>query len=143
MVLPDNDPLKPALYQGFIEGFQVCGLLLDEILQFIDAGNLCIPGSSGDGAFFSLFSEFEDLVGNLIIGLFVELPRIVRPKNLTIERGSFFVVKYSFKFKLYAVKLYLSTEGSYQELAKLEFLLLRYYGYRSLNINNNFKESAF
>ena len=70
-------------------------------------------------------------------------PRIVRPKNLTIERGSFFVVKYSFKFKLYAVKLYLSTEGSYQELAKLEFLLLRYYGYRSLNINNNFKESAF
>ena len=73
MVLPDNDPLKPALYQGFIEGFQVCGLLLDEILQFIDAGNLCIPGSSGDGAFFSLFSEFEDLVGSLIIGLFVEL----------------------------------------------------------------------
>ena len=46
------------------------------------------------------------------------------------------MVKYSFKFKLYAVKLYLSTEGSYQELAKLEFLLLRYYGSRSLNINN-------
>lgn len=53
------------------------------------------------------------------------------------------MVKYSFKFKLYAVKLYLSTEGSYQELAKSEFLLLRYYGYRSLNINNIFKESAF
>lgn len=91
MVLPDNDPLKPALYQGFIEGFQVCGLLLDEILQFIDAGNLCIPGSSGDGAFFSLFSEFEDLIGNLIIGLFVELPQIGRPKNLTI--GGQYILK--------------------------------------------------
>ena len=31
VVLPDNDPLKPALYQGFVEGFQVCGLLLYEI----------------------------------------------------------------------------------------------------------------
>lgn len=53
------------------------------------------------------------------------------------------MVKYSFKFKLYAVELYLSSEVSYQELVKLEFLLLRYDGYRSLNINNIFKESAF
>ena len=71
VVLLDDDSLEPALYQSLIEGFQVCGLLLDEILQFIDVGNLCVPGSSVDGAFFSLFSEFEDLVGNLIIGLFV------------------------------------------------------------------------
>ena len=71
VVLPDDDSLEPALYQGLIEGFQVCGLLLDEILQFIDAGNLCVSGSSVNRAFFSLFSEFEDLVGNLIIGLFV------------------------------------------------------------------------
>ena len=43
VVIPDNDALKPALYQGLVEGFQVCGLLLDEILQFIYAGNLCVP----------------------------------------------------------------------------------------------------
>jgi len=71
VVLPDDDSLEPALYQGLVEGFQVCGLLLDEILQFIDAGNLCIPGRGVNRAFFSLFPEFEDLVGNLIIGLFV------------------------------------------------------------------------
>ena len=71
MVIPDIDPLKPALYQGLIEGFQVCGLLLDEILQFIDAGNLRVSGSSVNRAFFSLFPEFEDLVSNLIICLFV------------------------------------------------------------------------
>ena len=33
VVLPDDDSLEPALYQGLVEGFQVCGLLLDEILQ--------------------------------------------------------------------------------------------------------------
>lgn len=71
MVIPDNDPLKPALYQGLVEGFQVCRMLLYEILQFIDAGNLCVSGSSVNRAFFLLFPEFEDLVGNLIIGLFV------------------------------------------------------------------------
>ena len=32
VVLSDDDPLEPALYQGLVEGFQVCGLLLDEIL---------------------------------------------------------------------------------------------------------------
>lgn len=46
-------------------------MLLDEILQFIDAGNLRVSGSSVNRAFFSLFPEFEDLIGNLIIGLFV------------------------------------------------------------------------
>ena len=71
VVLPDDDSLKPTLYQGLVEGVQVCGMLLDEILQFIDAGNLRVSGSSVNRAFFSLFSEFEDLVGNLIIGLFV------------------------------------------------------------------------
>ena len=71
MVIPDDDSLKPALYQGLVEGSQVCGLLLDEILQLVDAGNLCVPGSSVNCTFFSLFPEFEDLVSNLIIGLFV------------------------------------------------------------------------
>ena len=71
VVLPGGDPLKPTFHQGLVEGFQVCRMLLYEILQFIDAGNLCVPGSSVNRAFFSLFSEFEDLVGNLIIGLFV------------------------------------------------------------------------
>ena len=32
VVIPDNDALKPSFYQGFIEGIQVCGLLLDEVL---------------------------------------------------------------------------------------------------------------
>ena len=49
----------------------MCGLLLDEILQFIDTGNLRVSGSSVNRAFFSLFPKLEDLVGNLIIGLFV------------------------------------------------------------------------
>ena len=71
MVLPDDDSLKPALYQCFIEGFQMCGLLLDKILQFIDAGNLCVSGGGINRALFALFPELEDLVGNLIIGLFV------------------------------------------------------------------------
>ena len=43
VVLPDDDSLEPALYQGLVEGVQVCGLLLNKILQFIDAGNLCVP----------------------------------------------------------------------------------------------------
>ena len=67
MVLPDDDSLKPAFYQGLVEGVQVCGLLLDEVLQFVDAGNLCVSGGSVNRTFFSLFPEFEDLVGNLII----------------------------------------------------------------------------
>ena len=71
MVIPDNDPLKPALYQDLVEGLQVCGLLFDEILQFIDAGNLCVSGGGINRALFALFPELEDLVGNLIIGLFV------------------------------------------------------------------------
>ena len=49
----------------------MCGLLPDEILQFIDVGNLGVSGSSVNRAFFSLFPEFEDLVGNLVVGLFV------------------------------------------------------------------------
>ena len=36
VVLPDDDSLEPAHYQGLVEGFQVRGLL-DEILQFIDS----------------------------------------------------------------------------------------------------------
>ena len=35
VVLPDDDSFKPALYQGLVEGLQVCGMLFDEILQFI------------------------------------------------------------------------------------------------------------
>ena len=42
-----------------------------KVLQLIDAGNLCVSGGSVNRTFFSLFPEFEDLVGNLIIGLFV------------------------------------------------------------------------
>ena len=67
MVLTDNDALKPALYRGLVEGLRVCGLLLDEVLQLIDADNLCVPGSSVNRAFFALLSEFEDLIGNLVV----------------------------------------------------------------------------
>ena len=42
-----------------------------KVLQFVDAGNLCVSGSSVNSAFFSLFPEFEDLVGNLVVGFFV------------------------------------------------------------------------
>ena len=70
VIIPDNDALKPALYQSLVEGFQVCGLLLDEILQFIDAGNLFVPDGSVNRAFFSLFPELEDFIGNLVVGLF-------------------------------------------------------------------------
>ena len=71
VVLSDDDSLKPALYQGLVEGFQVCGLLFDEILQLVDAGNLCVPGGSVNRALFALFPELEDLVGNLVVGFFV------------------------------------------------------------------------
>ena len=86
MVLPDNDALKPALYQGLVEGFQVCGLLLDKILQFIDAGDLCVPGGGINRTFFTLFPEFEDLIGNLIIRqLYTEL---YKEKNITKFRNT-------------------------------------------------------
>lgn len=49
----------------------MCGLLLDEILQFIDASNLCVSGRSVNRAFFSLFPKLEDIVGNLIVGFLV------------------------------------------------------------------------
>ena len=71
MVLPDDDSLKPAFHQDLVEGFQVCGLLLDKILQFIDAGNLCVSGGGINRALFALFPELEDLIGNLVVGLFV------------------------------------------------------------------------
>lgn len=67
VVLPDDDSLKPAFYQSLIKGFQVCGLLLDEILQLVDSGNLCVPGGRVNRAFFSLFSELEDFIGNLVV----------------------------------------------------------------------------
>ena len=38
-----------------------------KVLQLVDAGNLCVSGSSIDRTFFSLFPEFEDLVGNLVV----------------------------------------------------------------------------
>ena len=109
VVIPDNDALKPALYQGLVEGFQVCGLLLDEILQFIDAGNLCVPGGSVNRAFLALLPEIENLIGNLIISLFVakfegddfmfelndeEVEKLSRCKNFTLNKGRGSNIKY-------------------------------------------------
>ena len=87
MVLPDGDSLEPALYQGLVEGFLVCGLLLDEILQLVDAGNLCVSGGSVNRAFFSLSPELEDFIGNLVVGFFV----IGLFKKLFLESLQFFV----------------------------------------------------
>ena len=87
VALPDDDSFKPALYQSLVEGFQVCGLLLDKILQLVDAGNLCVSGGSVNRTFLTMFPEFEDLIGNLIIGLFV----IGLFKKLFLKLLQFFV----------------------------------------------------
>lgn len=47
------------------------GWLLDKILQLVDAGNLCVSGGSVNCVFLALLPEFENLVGNLVVGLFV------------------------------------------------------------------------
>ena len=100
MVLPDDDSLKPALYQGLIEGFHVCGLQFDEILQLVDAGNLRVSGSSVNRTFFSLFPKLEDIVGNLIVGfLAVGLLEklLLKLQQLLIDgiRGCGFSVKWA------------------------------------------------
>ena len=48
------------------------GGCLMKVLQLVDAGNLCVSGSSIDRTFFSLFPEFEDLVGNLVVKVLQE-----------------------------------------------------------------------
>ena len=93
MVLPDDDSLKPAFYQGLVEGVQVCGLLLDEVLQFVDAGNLCVSGGSVNRTFFSLFPEFEDLVGNLIIGFKVNSERAVQFRKWVNQIAKDYTIK--------------------------------------------------
>ena len=45
----------------------MCGLLLDKILQFIDAGNLCVSGGGINRALFALFPELEDLIGGILL----------------------------------------------------------------------------
>ena len=67
VVFPDDYLFQPAFYRGFIESFKAGTLLLDVILQVVDSFNLCISGGSINGAFFALFMELENLVGNLII----------------------------------------------------------------------------
>lgn len=52
-----------------------------KVLQLVDAGNLCVSGSSIDRTFFSLFPEFEDLVGNLVVKVLQE----VNQHKLTIQ----------------------------------------------------------
>ena len=57
------------------------GGCLMKVLQLVDAGNLCVSGSSIDRTFFSLFPEFEDLVGNLVVKVLQE----VNQHKLTIQ----------------------------------------------------------
>ena len=49
------------------------GGCLMKVLQLVDAGNLCVSGSSIDRTFFSLFPEFEDRVGNLVVKVLQEV----------------------------------------------------------------------
>ena len=51
-----------------------------KVLQLVDAGNLCVSGSSIDRTFFSLFPEFEDRVGNLVVKVLQEVNQRVCPK---------------------------------------------------------------
>ena len=71
MVVTDGDLLEPALYQGLVERFKVSWLLVDEILQFVDAGNLCVSGGGVHRALLALFPESENLIGNFVVGFFV------------------------------------------------------------------------
>ena len=57
------------------------GGCLMKVMQLVDAGNLCVSGSSIDRTFFSLFPEFEDLVGNLVVKVLQE----VNQHKLTIQ----------------------------------------------------------
>lgn len=71
MVFPDDNLLEPAFNQGFIKFSKVSALLLDVVLPVVNSCNLCVSGGGINRALFALFPEFEDLIGNLIIGLFV------------------------------------------------------------------------
>ena len=71
MVFPDGYLPHPAFNQGFIEFSKVGTLLLDEILQVVDSGNLCVSGSCVNGTLPALFAELENFIGNLIVGFFV------------------------------------------------------------------------
>lgn len=71
MVGPDGDLLEPAFYQGLVELSKVGTLLLDVVLQVVDSFNLGVSGNGVNSAFFTLFAELENLVGNLIVGFLV------------------------------------------------------------------------
>ena len=57
------------------------GGCLMKVLQLVDADNLCVFGSSIDRTFFSLFPEFENLIGNLVVKVLQE----VNQHKLTIQ----------------------------------------------------------
>lgn len=71
VAVPDCDLLEPSFYQCLIENFEGSTLLLNEILQVVNSCNLCVSGGSVNSAIFSLFTELENLVCNLIIGFLV------------------------------------------------------------------------
>lgn len=71
VVFPDSYLFQPAFHQGFIKFSKVGTLLLDEILQVVDSGNLCISGGGINGTLLALFAELENFVGNLIVGVLV------------------------------------------------------------------------
>lgn len=71
MIVQDGDLLKPPLHQDLVEGFEMSWLLVDEVLQFVDAGNLRVSGSGVHRALLALFPEPKDLIGDFVVGLFV------------------------------------------------------------------------
>lgn len=46
-------------------------LLLVVVLQVVDSLNLGVSGNGVNSAFFTLFAEIENLVGNLIVGFLI------------------------------------------------------------------------
>lgn len=73
VVLEYGNLFEPAFYQGFVELGEGGILVFDVILQFIDASNLCISGSSIDGVLLTLFTELENFIGNLIVVMFLAI----------------------------------------------------------------------
>ena len=70
VVIPDIDPLKPALYQGLVEGFQVCGLLQDfEFSYFDDIDDALIVGLPQNQDFFSMLLS-NDEMKRQVLGIF-------------------------------------------------------------------------
>jgi hypothetical protein len=67
----DGDLLDELFYQSFVELCDVCFLLGDKVLQFLDPVHGFFPVVAVDLGLFLLFPESEDFVSDGIVVLFV------------------------------------------------------------------------